>query len=403
MKIGVLKESKTPADNRVPLTPLHCRQLELKLKGTRVIVQPSKDRCFTDKEYVKAGITMRHDLSDCDVLLGVKEVKSEYLIPGKTYLFFSHTIKKQPHNRELLKTILKKRIRLVDYETLTDIEGMRLIGFGRWAGLVGAYNGIRAFCICNHIPDLTPAHRFRKLQDMIKLASSLKLPPVKIAVTGGGRVAGGSEEILAAFNVRKVPVEEYLRTDDFGRPVYALLEPDAYNTRKTGEAFEMAHFFKHPEDYRGNFSRFCRTTDLLIMAAYWDPLAPVLFTIEEMRRDYFRIRIIADITCDINGSVPSSIRTTTHEDPFFDFNPQTAKEEEAFSNPSNITIMTIDNLPCGLPRAASVDFGNNLVQKVLPLILSGDVDDIISRATIAEGGKLTAGYRYLADWVSKPA
>ena len=402
MKIGILKETKTPADNRVPLTPLQCKQLENKFKGIKVFVQPARDRCFTDKEYGKAGIELRHDITDCDVLLGVKEVRPEYLIPDKTYLFFSHTIKKQPHNRDLLKAVLKKHIRLIDYETLTDSEGMRLIGFGRWAGLVGAYNGIRAFCLRNKISGLSPSHRFKKLQDMIKLASSVKLPPVKIAVTGGGRVAAGAEEILAAFNVQKVSVEDYLHTDDFGRPVYVQLEPDAYNTSKTGETFQLSHFFKHPEAYMGNFSRFCNKTDLLVMAAYWDPRSPVLFNIEEMRKKDFRIRIIADITCDINGSVPSSIRTTTHENPYYDFNPVTEKEEEAFSNPSNIVVMTIDNLPCGLPRAASVDFGNYLINKVLPLIIQSDKDDILARATIAEKGKLTATYHYLADWVNKP-
>jgi len=400
MKIGILKETKTPADNRVPLTPLQCKQLELKSKGIKVFVQPSKDRCFTDKEYEKAGVELQHDLTDCDVLLGVKEVKPEKLIPYKTYLFFSHTIKKQPHNRELLETVLKKRVRLIDYETLTDSEGIRLIGFGRWAGLVGAYNGIRAFCKRNNISGLSPAHRFKKLQDMIILVSSVKLPPVKIAVTGGGRVAAGSEEILAACNVQKVSIEDYISTDDFGRPVYVQLEADAYNTRKTGKAFELSHFFKHPEAYKGNFGRFCSKTDLLIMAAFWDPRAPVLFNMEEMRKKDFRISVIADITCDINGSVPSSIRTTTHENPFYDFNPITEREEEAFSNPSNITVMTIDNLPCGLPRAASVDFGNILINKVLPLIIQSGKDDIIARATIAEKGKLTAGFNYLADWIS---
>ncbi len=402
MKIGILKESKTPADNRVPLTPLQCKQLEQKMKGVKVVVQPSKERCFTDSEYKQTEILLQQDISDCDVLLGVKEVKPEYLIPDKTYLFFSHTIKKQPHNRELLKAILKNRIRLIDYETLTDSNGMRLMGFGRWAGLVGTYNGIRAFCIRYHIPGLLPVQHFKGLQDMIKHVLTVKLPPLKIAVTGGGRVAGGSGEILAAAGVRMVSVEEYIHTDDFNIPVYTQIEPEAYNKRKTGEDFDLAHFFRHPEDYVGNFNRFCSTTDLLVMAAYWDPRAPVLLTIEEMRMDDFRIRIIADIACDINGSVPSSIRTTTHENPYYDFNPLKEKEEEAFSNPSNITVMTIDNLPCGLPRAASTDFGNSLVQKVLPRMLHGGEDDIITRATITEGGKLTSRYNYLADWIIEP-
>ncbi len=399
MKIGILKESKIPADRRVPLTPSQCRQVELHFKKLSVIVQPSADRCFTDKEYEKYGIRLQQDISGCDILMGVKEVNPELLIPDKTYLFFSHTIKMQPHNRNLLKTVLAKRISLIDYEILTDRKGIRLIGFGRWAGLIGAYNGIRAFCIKNHIKDLSPAHHFNKLLDIIQEASSVKLPPVKIAVTGGGRVAGGAEEILAAFNVRKVSVEEYLHTDDFGCPVYVQLDPDAYNKRRSGNDFDLTHFFRHPEAYTGNFGRFCSTTDILVMAAYWDPRAPVLFTIDEMRKKDFRIRIIADITCDINGSVPSSIRTTTHEDPYYDFNPQKADEEKAFSNLSNITVMTIDNLPGGLPREASLDFGNSLIKYVFPRMLNKGLDEVITRATIAEGGKITKTYNYLADWV----
>jgi saccharopine dehydrogenase (NAD+, L-lysine-forming) len=342
---------------------------------------------------------MQKDITGCDIFLGVKEVKPELLVPDKTYLFFSHTIKKQPYNRNLLKTVLTKRIRLIDYELLTDSEGIRLIGFGRWAGLVGAYNGIRAFCIRNRINGLSPAHHFNTLQDMMKAASSVKLPPLKIAITGGGRVAGGAEEIMTAFNIRKVPVEEYLRTGDFGSPVYVQLDPDAYNIRRSGDDFDLVHFFRHPDAYTGNFSRFCSTTDVLVMAAYWDPRAPVLFTIDEMRRNDFRIRFIADITCDINGSVPSSIRTTTHEDPYYDFNPQKAEEEKAFSNPSNITVMTIDNLPGGLPREASSDFGNSLINNVLPRMLHTGKDEVIQRAIIAEEGKLTKTYNYLADWV----
>lgn len=399
MKIGILKESKTPADRRVPLTPTQCRQVELHFKKLCVIVQPSTYRCFTDKEYEKEGIKMQKDITGCDIFMGVKEVKPELLVPDKTYLFFSHTIKKQPYNRNLLKTVLTKRIRLIDYELLTDSEGIRLIGFGRWAGLVGAYNGIRAFCIRNRINGLSPAHHFNTLQDMMQAASSVKLPPLKIAITGGGRVAGGAEEIMTAFNIRKVPVEEYLRTGDFGSPVYVQLDPDAYNIRRSGDDFDLVHFFRHPDAYTGNFSRFCSTTDVLVMAAYWDPRAPVLFTIDEMRRNDFRIRVIADITCDINGSVPSSIRTTTHEDPYYDFNPQKAEEEKAFSNPSNITVMTIDNLPGGLPREASSDFGNSLINSVLPRMLHTGKDEVIQRAIIAEEGKLTKTYNYLADWV----
>jgi alanine dehydrogenase len=401
MKIGILRESKTPADSRTALTPLQCVKVESLFPGIRIIVQSSPDRCFADSEYVNAGIAVRQDLSDCDMMLGVKEVKPELLIPEKTYLFFSHTIKMQPHNRRLLKTILNKRIRLIDYETITDEHGFRLIGFGRWAGIIGAYNGIRAWCIRNHMTDLIAAHYHKDLLTMKRAASLVNLPGLRIAVTGGGRVASGSEELLSVFGVKKVTVKTYLENVDTGLPVYVQLDPGEYVRTKSGEPFSLHHFIERPEAYESHFSRFLGNTDLLIMAAFWDPRAPVLFNREEASRDDFRIRIIADITCDMNGSVPTSVRTTTHEDPYFDFDRKLLKEVEAFSNPSNITVMAIDNLPCGLPREASVDFGETLISKVFPHLLHRQSADIISRATLTESGRLTARYSYLADWINK--
>jgi alanine dehydrogenase len=402
MKIGILRETKSPADNRVPLTPKQCRLIQEEFSGTRVIVQPGNDRCFEDNEYKNEGIVVKNDLNECDILLGIKEVDPQHLVPGKTYFFFSHTIKKQSHNKGLLKAILDKRIRLVDYETLTDSKGVRIIGFGRWAGLVGTYNGIRAMCIRHKIPGLPHPQECRGLEDMMKKASSIRLPPLRIAMTGDGRVAGGSEEMMSAFGIQKITLEDYLNKVNFEAPVYIQLDPEKYNRNKFGDAFKLPHFFTFPQDYTSNFSRFCDKTDVLIMAAYWDPRAPILFTSNHLKDNSFRIRVIADITCDLNGSVPTTIRTTTFKDPYFDYNPLTGREEQAFSDPANITVMAIDNLPCGLPMEASMDFGYNLIKNVLPLLLYSDNENIIARATIAEEGKLTANFHYLADWVNQP-
>jgi len=333
--------------------------------------------------------------------MGVKEVKTQFLIHGKTYFFFSHTIKKQPYNRDLLRAVLDKRIRLVDYETLTDGKGIRIIGFGRWAGLAGTYNGLRAWCLRKGIANMLPPQACSGLEEMMKQARNAKLPPVKIAVTGDGRVAGGAEEMLGAFGIQKITVEEYLGKNHLNRAVYAQLDPSKYNINKEDVPFDLTHFFSHPEDYASNFSRFRNKTDVLIMAAYWDPNAPVLFTPGDMKSPDFRIRVIADITCDIRGSVPSSIRTTTFEAPFYDYNRDTGAEEPAFGNPESVTVMAIDNLPCGLPREASMDFGYYLIRSVLPLLQGGDSEEIIERATIAENGKLTRRYEYLSEWVNQ--
>lgn len=399
MIIGLLRETKTPADRRVPLTPNQCRLIEDEFPGIRIYVQPSEDRCFRDADYARAGIKLREDLRECDILMGVKEVVREKLLAEKTYFFFSHTIKKQEHNKLLLKFILDNRIRLVDYEMLTDSKGIRIIGFGRWAGLVGTYNGIRALCERFGMPRPASPLECSGLREIMQHASRVKLPPVRIAVTGDGRVAGGSEEMLGTFHVQKVTLDSYLGKETFDGPVYVQLDPEKYNRHREGFGFDLLHFFSHPESYESNFGRFCGLTDLLIMAAYWDPKAPVLFTTGQMQDKDFRIRVIADITCDMNGSVPSSVRTTTFADPYYDFNRFTLREEKPFSHPDHITVMTIDNLPCGLPAEASADFGHNLIKNVIPLLIHGDNEQVIHRATIAENGKLTSSYSYLSNWV----
>jgi saccharopine dehydrogenase (NAD+, L-lysine forming) len=402
MKIGILRETKMPPDARVPLTPVQCNKVQRLFPGVKVIVQPANVRCFDDAAYDKEGIALADDLGDCDILLGVKEVNIQHLIPGKTYLFFSHTIKKQPHNKALLQSVLEKEIRLLDYEVFTDLRGMRIIGFGRWAGLVGTYLGITALSKRIKLSDAKLPLGCSDLHQMISYASACKLPRLKIALTGDGRVAGGSEEMLKAFGVEKIGVEEFLDSgSDHNRdhPVYVQLSPEYYTKSISGNPFSLSHFFSAPEAYESQFLRFCDKTDLLIMAAYWDPRAPKLFTTDHMQHKDFRIRVIADITCDLNGSVPSTIRTTSLNDPFYDYNRPYGKEEHAFSHDDHITVMSVDNLPCGLPREASQDFGDNLIQYIIPLLIEGDHDDILERATVAEAGKLKERFCYLEDWV----
>lgn len=400
MKIGILRETKKPVDARVPLTPKQCKAI-CELPGVEVVVQPSEFRCFTNAVYEKEGITLKEDLGDCDVLFGIKEVAYENLISGKTYFFFSHTIKKQEHNKKLLQTALKRRIRLIDYEMLTDNRGMRIIGFGRWAGLIGAYHGLRAAGIKMNSAILPMPQECQDLDGIMKAARGIKLKPLKIAITGDGRVASGAEEMMNAFGIQKIRVEDFLGDHQYTEPVYVQLDPEKYNRRIDGSAFSLQHFFSNPGLYEGNFSRFEDKTDLLIVAAYWDPRAPMLFTAEEMKSDRFRIRIIADISCDLNGSVPSTIKTTTFDEPYYDFNRFNGKIEAPFTQHANITVMAIDNLPCGLPRESSADFGHCLIKNIIPLILGNDADHIIERATIARDGYLNRNYRYLKDWVNE--
>lgn len=398
MIIGILREGKTPPDKRVPLTPEQCVEVQEKFPNVSILVQPSPVRSFNDAEYLNLGIKLKEDLSDCAVLLGVKEVRIKNFIEGKIYLFFSHTIKKQAYNRKLLQAILNKKIQLVDYEVLTNKEGFRIIGFGRFAGLVGAYNGFRAFGLREKLFDLKPAHQCEDLVEMYSELDKIKLPPIKVAVTGDGRVAGGVLEVLDHLKIERVSPNEYLKNIELINPVYTQLLSGDYVQRKDKTTFELMHFFNHPEMYENTFLPFAKITNLLIASAFWNPKAPVLFTTDEMKHDDFKISVISDITCDIEGSIPSTKKASTIDNPFYDYNPATGKLETAFSNKNNISVQAVDNLPCELPKDASLDFGRNLIEKVFPSLFNNDVDKIIERASISKNGKLTEQFSYLQDF-----
>ncbi len=399
VKIGVIREGKIPVDKRVPLIPEHINQLTKDYPDIRVWVQRSELRCYPDEEYAGAGIAVKDSVADCDILLGVKEVPVPELVAGKTYLFFSHTTKEQPYNRGLLRAILQKNITLIDYENLTDQHGHRIVAFGRYAGIVGAYNGLLTYGRKFNLFNLRRAHTCFDLADLTTEYAKIKLPPIKIAITGGGRVAHGAMEVLDGAGIRKVSVKEYLE-QEFDQPVYAQLHSHHYNKHRQGAAFSDDDFHRHPEEFVPDFLKFAWQTDLLIAGAYWDPAAPVLFTKEDLLNEKFRIKVIADITCDIEGSIPTTIRPTTIDEPFYDYSPRDFAEAPPFSASENITVMAIDNLPNELPRNASQDFGRELINHVLPLFVTGDDEQVLERATIARNGRLTPKYQYLSSYVA---
>ncbi len=399
MKIGIIREAKTHPDKRVALTPGQCLALVMDFPVAEIYVQASHVRCYNDSEYTDLGLTVLEDLSHCDLLLGIKEVPTEQLIPCKKYMFFSHTIKEQPHNRNLLKTLLVKQIEMIDYECLTDARHNRIIGFGRYAGIVGAYNGLLGYGKKYGLFDLRPAYEFHDHDELETELFKVKLPNVKILVTGGGRVANGALEILGALKIRKVTAYEFLNCS-FREPVYCQLHSKDYHRPKEGNAWNEAEFYQYPERYESAFNVFAAVCDLLITCHFWNPKAPRLFTEEDMKTDDFRISVIADVTCDINGSVPSTLRSSTIEEPFYGYNPQTKCEDEAF-NKDTITVMAVDNLPCELPRDSSEDFGKALLERVFPKIFGFDKELVIQRATICKEGKLTPGYEYLKNYAGE--
>lgn len=397
IKLGIIREGKVPPDMRVPLTPLEASELLRRFPNLEILVQPSAIRSYSDDEYTAFGLPLTEDMSQCDILMGVKEVPIDQLIPGKKYFFFSHTIKKQPHNRKLLRAILEKRIQLIDYECLTDIEHNRIIGFGRYAGIVGAYNGILGYGKKYDLYHLKPANKCRDRAEMEEELKRVKLPNIKILLTGGGRVANGAIETLSSLKIRKVTPYEFLH-NSYREPVYCQLHSKDYHEAKDGSSWNLKDFYSHPEKYISTFLRFTQVTDLLITGHFWDPHQPKLFSREDMRSPSFRISVIADITCDIDGSVPSTLRASTIADPFYGYNPVTENIDIPFSSHS-ITVMAVDNLPCELPRDASDDFGKELSERVLPHILGEDSEKMIERASITKDGKLMPAYEYLSDYV----
>ena len=399
--IGLIREGKTPPDKRVALTPKKCVEALASFPGLRVVVQSSTGRSYTDQEYRDLGLDVRDDLTDCDLLLGVKEVPPAQLIPHKTYLFFSHTVKQQPANRNLLREVLRKHITLIDYERLTNGRGERIVAFGRYAGIVGAYNGLLTYGRKHGLFALKPAHECVDMDDMQEEFFKVKkLPAIKMVVTGSGRVAQGALEVLDRMGIRRVSVYDYLY-HDFNEPVYVQLHSSDYNRRRDGRVWDTQDFHKNPQAYESTFGNFLPVTDLLIACAYWHPAAPHLFSEADTRRPDFRINTIADVTCDVNGSIPTTKRNSTIAEPAFDYHPATGALEPPYARPENITVMAVDNLPCELPRNASRDFGRQLIDMVLPHLLGDDAEGVIARATIARNGELTEPYQYLADYVAQ--
>ena len=399
MKFGLIREGKTPPDKRVPFTPLQVEEIEQRFNQVKIVCEESPIRCFGDDEYRALDIEVTNNMNDCDVLMGIKEIPIDRLIENKTYLFFSHTIKKQPYNKKLLQAVLKKNIRLIDYEVLKDRQGNRLVAFGRYAGIVGAYNGLWTYGKRYKSFALRRAHECFDVNDLKLELRKVKLPSVKIILTGAGRVGKGSMETLDSAGIRKVSPQDFL-TKKFDEPVYVQLSSGDYHHRKEGGHFNREEFHLYPERYNSSFIDFTRVADILMAGAFWNPKAPVLFTREDMLSPDFKIRVIADITCDIGGSVPSTKRATTIIDPLYDYDAANDKEQSALSSDKFFTVMAVDNLPCELPRSASEEFGRDLIDRVLPLLINGDEEDVIRRATIAQRGKLTELYSYLADYVA---
>ena len=397
MKIGILREGKIPPDRRVVLSPDQCALFQKQYTDIELVVQPSSIRCFSDDQYLFLGINMQEDLSDCDIIMGVKEVPIEDLIAEKTYLYFSHTIKEQHYNRELLKKMLKLNIRMVDYEVLTDPNGKRLIGFGRYAGIVGCYNGFLAFGKRSGIFDLKPAYLCKDRKEMQLELKKINLPKLKIIITGAGRVGNGILELINIIGIKEVSKDDFLK-NDFDEPVFVHLNTMDYNKRIDGKEGSKSDFYSNPKEYKSDFMKFAKEAELFIAGHYYAADSPFLYTRDDAKSKDFKIRTVADISCDIDGPVASTIRCSSITDPIYGYNPKTESEDD-FRKQDVITVMAVDNLPCELPKDASIGFGENLLENIIPNLIGSDLNNVIKRATICANGKLEKKYRYLESFV----
>lgn len=398
MKIGILREERSSVDNRVPLTPTQCKQLQEQFPSLTLFVQSSNVRCFKDTEYQDLGIQLVDDISNCDVLLGIKEVPVTNLIPNKTYFFFSHTIKKQEYNRSLLQAMVAKNIEMIDYEVIKNSAGKRLLGFGRYAGIIGAYNGLLAYGLKSEKYQLKAAHVCEDRAAMELELNKLHLSNEKIVLTGNGNVGQGALETLRKANIKEISKEDFIKTP-FDEPVFTQLNTEDYNTRIDGTSFNKFEFYNQPEFYISTFKQYTNKADIFIAGHYYSDGAPCFITKEDVKSKDFNLSVIADISCDINGPIISTIRASAIENPIYGYNRNTEIEDD-FMKEDNIAVMAVDNLPSELPKDASEDFGSNLQQKIFPLLVQEDKEDILAKATICKNGDLTSYFEYLRDYLN---
>ena len=397
IRIGLIREGKIPADNRVALTPAQCKWIFKNSSDIEIVAQTSNTRCFSDKEFLSAGVVVKENLDDCDILIGIKEVPLAELISGKTYLFFSHTKKKQPQNQKLLRAILDKKIRLIDFECLEHEDGQRIIGFGFFAGVVGSHNGMMAYGNRTGLFTLDRVYKQRSFRELIHNYFGLRLPNVKIAVTGSGRVAHGILEVMNLMGIHEVEPDDYLKRR-FSYPVYTQLKGAELYKEKNSGGYSREDFHLHPEKYECRFLPYAAQTDILMNGVYWERNVPRLFEKEHVSSENFIIQTIADITDDIWGSVPINIGDQTIEDPIYGVDKISLEKTVPYLKTS-IDIMAVGNLPNELPRDASRYFGEQLIKHVLEDLV-GNSSDIIERATMTRDGKLTKYFGYLQDYAN---
>lgn len=398
MKIGLIKETKIPVDNRVALSPQQVAELNARYPQHEIVVQASDIRAYSDDEYRKMGVKVVSDVADCDVLFGIKEAQIDSLIANKHYVFFGHIAKMQEYNRPLIQAMMQKSLTFNDYEYMVDDNNQRVCAFGWWAGVVGVYYTLRGYGIKHHLYELPKPDRRFTLDQLLSNLKNIPLPKVKLLVTGAGRVSQGAQYVLENIGATKMNEQEYIAAESVGKLSYTFADVDKLVKRKDGKPFSWADFTQNAREYESDFMRWAQETDVLVCAHFWGPEAPVYLSEADLRRSDMRIRMIGDVTCDIKGSIKSTVRPATHDDPYFDYNPITEQDEPAFSSDENITVMAVDTCPNALAIDTSAYFGEMLTKHVFEPMLMGKQSEVINRSMILQEGELTERFAYLKDF-----
>jgi len=430
--VGILKEAKGH-ERRAPVTPKDVKWLVK--KGIKVEVESSPNRIFEDSEYRKNGARVVERFRNATLLVGIKEPETGRIKDSAIYMLFSHTIKGQPQNMPLLKAALNKKTTLIDYEKISDSHGRRLVYFGRFAGICGAidslyflgkkleWKGVR-----NPFASIKPAYKYNSLkaakQDIAKVDEEIRrkgldssLTPFIIGITGHGNVSRGVQEILSVLNPIEVHPSDMLRFIKFRKgmrnKLYKIVFLREEKLRsKDGRGFYFEDYLNRPHRFESNLDRYLQYLNMLIHTSYWDGKYPRMVTKNMLRklsrRRPFRLEFINDISCDVNGSVEITYKTTNRDNPVFTYDPKNSSFIDGHQQPG-ITVLAVDNLPSELPKDASVEFGSLIRDYVYQLAAHG-IKDVtkhaalpaeIRRAVITEKGKLTKDYRYLRDYIKK--
>jgi len=406
--ISIIKEARVD-ENRTPFVPNQIQTLISNFPNLKILVQPSKNRCFKDEDYSRVGAKIEEDISQSDIIFGIKEVEISKLIENKTYLFFSHTSKVGHHigevikdkaiiyKKKLLKEVIKKNITLIDYENIRDTsgEGYRYLGFGRFAGIIGAYNTLNLYLKLNNKQQLPRAFEINNYEQVKKLINKQNFNKLKILLTGSGRASKGAIEILKHANIKQVSTNDYLN-NKYDEAVFCNISAKKHIERKDGKDSSHQDYILNPHEYNSKVKNYLFDTDIFIACHYWDPKFPKLFSSKQIN-EFKNLKIIGDVTCDINGSVPTTIRSTSIAKPYYSINTDSMKEIELGNK--GIAVMAVDNLPSELPREASEEFGSSIISEILPYLIDKD-DGRINRATTASNGKFCGNFTYLNDFIN---